>query len=467
MQHMEKETDRLFKERSDAVRRAELAEQVLKDEKQRREFLDGQAIAQSEKIKQREFEIAKLEELVTASHRQENVARDAAEREAIQRESLERNLESQREEAKRERFLQSERLDRIGKEIEDRTKQLADAENRLQGITAQMTSELGRHQQAIANANDILAAEEKRHEETRNVRHELQQRATALEESLAEAKNQLSLEEHRDWGEIFRGILHPSWLGIMLSVLAVLLSIISVWTAIAITEISSRQQFEALAVSDISRLREDLVHNIPKTEGAPAVDSPEMIRLRSLEVALDDVRRLMLVGTNHSDGNLLSITQRSRRGSIQDDSTAKSQSSSSAALGWSQWFPFCLHCSSEFLLFLVVIACGSVGSIVAAMRDGKGDLLKPRNFAKNLLYGFAAGFIVFFAVRGRKTVFLMNSENATSALNPFTSGFLGLIAGLFTDRVYELLMLVADALGAKIKAVVKEPNEGNDSKIVR
>lgn len=106
--------------------------------------------------------------------------------------------------------------------------------------------------------------------------------------------------------------------------------------------------------------------------------------------------------------------------------------------------------SSDFLLAIAIMTCGAIGASLAAIRTNK------RFSWRSLLFGLSSGFIVFLAIKGGKHVFLLNAQGQTVQFNPYSSGFAGLLAGMFTEKTFELLALVTNVIFNKVKKVVEE-----------
>ena len=96
--------------------------------------------------------------------------------------------------------------------------------------------------------------------------------------------------------------------------------------------------------------------------------------------------------------------------------------------------------ASDQLLSLVVIMSGTIGAVIAAIRAKR--VLSPTDIG----FGVAAGFITLLAIRGGKNVLVVSNEDVSFYMNPYSSAFFGLLAGLFTDRAYELLRKFVDKL---------------------
>jgi hypothetical protein len=75
----------------------------------------------------------------------------------------------------------------------------------------------------------------------------------------------------------------------------------------------------------------------------------------------------------------------------------------------------------------------------AAEIVGHGEVLAKEDRPTDLAFGVAAGFITLLAIRGGKNVFLLQSEEVSFYLNPYSSAFFGLLAGLFTNDAFQVL----------------------------
>ena len=134
----------------------------------------------------------------------------------------------------------------------------------------------------------------------------------------------------------------------------------------------------------------------------------------------------------------------------------------SNAFGWWQTIGFWTWTNSEFLLALMVSACGGIGTLISMLRDESKQSSQQRqamDYAKLFILGLSTGFLVFFVVRGGKAVFLLQSDTVSFPTNPYTASLAGLIAGIFTDRAYKLLMAAVDQLADKIMQVIGKPSD--------
>ena len=79
-------------------------------------------------------------------------------------------------------------------------------------------------------------------------------------------------------------------------------------------------------------------------------------------------------------------------------------------------------------------------------------------YGQLFMLGLSTGFLAFFIVRGGKAVFLLQGDAVSFPTNPYTTSFAGLIAGIFTERAYGLLMDAVTQLEKKSRQVINEPS---------
>jgi hypothetical protein len=231
-------------------------------------------------------------------------------------------------------------------------------------------------------------------------------------------------------------------------------------TLLAISEIQSRQDFVRILRVGIDRIEEDLTdgHNF---SGPPPIwwlvgwlqpdpDGPRS-QLDELERIRNEAQLLISTGAEH-DCNLLGAL-RDRLLTECDEDVTKSTGSGSVTCclnSWIQrlrlvdgWVPYQ---SSDLLLSIVVILAGTIGSVIASMRQGNVFT------GRELVLGLSAGLITFLVIRSGRSVLLLQIDGASYMLNPYTSAFLGLAAGLFTERAFQLMLSVVITLVDKLVA---------------
>ena len=70
---------------------------------------------------------------------------------------------------------------------------------------------------------------------------------------------------------------------------------------------------------------------------------------------------------------------------------------------------------------------------------------------RKVLLGLSAGFITFFAIKGGKTIIVLDGTSGFAPMNPYGGAFLGVLSGLFTERAFSLLRDVVDAAESKLR----------------
>lgn len=106
---------------------------------------------------------------------------------------------------------------------------------------------------------------------------------------------------------------------------------------------------------------------------------------------------------------------------------------------------------SDVLLAVSLVCCGGIGSVVAGMRrnsfqPGSKKLLDEPWFIgpRDILLGFSAGFVAFLVIKGGKSLFLIQGVESSAELNPYGCALAGILAGLFTEKAYQLLSAMID-----------------------
>lgn len=104
-----------------------------------------------------------------------------------------------------------------------------------------------------------------------------------------------------------------------------------------------------------------------------------------------------------------------------------------------------IYMPTEMLLAIVIVLCGGTGSILTSFRS------KSAKHLPAVFNGLLAGFITFLIVKGGKFFFIVNiAPESTVFINPFAAAFAGILAGLFTEKAYQILSEATDQLGNKI-----------------
>lgn len=108
--------------------------------------------------------------------------------------------------------------------------------------------------------------------------------------------------------------------------------------------------------------------------------------------------------------------------------------------------------STEALLGLLLISCGITGSIMSSMRDGKGYA------AKSIILGASVGFVALLGVKSGSTLFIIANSDMNVPFNPYSTAFAGVIAGMFSEKLYIALGRLTD------KAFGTDDDETDDVK---
>ena len=115
--------------------------------------------------------------------------------------------------------------------------------------------------------------------------------------------------------------------------------------------------------------------------------------------------------------------------------------------GFSEFYVPDLLSSSDQLLAFAVMACAAIGAMIAALR-GNGLMT-----LRALALGIATGFVVYLAIKGGKHVFLLQMQTEIVAFNPYGSAFAGLLAGMFTEKAYQIINTFVDEVANRLHAV--------------
>ena len=232
------------------------------------------------------------------------------------------------------------------------------------------------------------------------------------------------------------------------SVLALIVTI----AILAIAEIAARQQFLALLAARIEAAQGEIV-DLTRNDNA---QQPELLDeylstlrhdLRGLQHIKSETEASIAVGARH-DGLTLAILRGAERdGVVEENQPSVSYSVVSRSLRVVGLDVELL--SVDHLLALSIITCGAIGALIGSIRSER------RLTFKYLSLGFSSGFVTFLAIKGGKHIFLISSGADSAFFNPYSSAFAGLLAGLFTERAYQLLSTVVDQLAKRLEQAMK------------
>jgi hypothetical protein len=105
---------------------------------------------------------------------------------------------------------------------------------------------------------------------------------------------------------------------------------------------------------------------------------------------------------------------------------------------------------SDHLVAVALICCGTIGSLIAAIRHNRRAKLHM------ITMGAAAGFVSVLVIKGGRYIFLMQLNPDAVSLNPYSCALAALIAGLFTHRAYHLLSDAVGNLAKKLDAAITD-----------
>ncbi len=96
------------------------------------------------------------------------------------------------------------------------------------------------------------------------------------------------------------------------------------------------------------------------------------------------------------------------------------------------------YISTEALLGLLLISCGVLGSIMSALREEGGSVSKP------ITLGASVGFVALLGVKSGSTLFILNTAGAEVPYNAYSTALAGVIAGMFSEKLYIALSSLTD-----------------------
>ncbi len=121
------------------------------------------------------------------------------------------------------------------------------------------------------------------------------------------------------------------------------------------------------------------------------------------------------------------------------------------------WFGSGPWSSSEKLLAVLCIGSGIIGAVVAGIRSK--HVLSVRQFS----LGFAAGFISYLVIKGGRYLLMAQLDDGPwVAFNPYGCSLICVMAGMFTQRAYDLLSAVVDHLIRQVEVAIKSGNQDSD-----
>lgn len=337
-------------------------------------------------------------------------------------------------------------------------RKIADAENLIRAERLEKDRSQRREEQLTTLVSDEMKA----HQETKAKLLEFQQESLKLQREKEDLEGKLGLiETERDLLKV-----QPlSWYGklffrpqnIFRLVTLLVLAVMVLFALFSISEVYERQALDRWVRTKADEQRDRLAE---KAVGTPANSATPQRRQE-----YDAIRSRLLVlsftgATKPSEtvgGIREDLLQVVLTNNDQTEATAKPANGRATESNLWQWLNHVLsYQSSDLLLSLVILFSGTVGAVVTTLR--KDQLLTLRDLGQ----GFAAGFITFLAIRGGKSIFLLDADPLL-LINPYNSAFFGLLSGMFTEMAFELLTSVAQEVATRLKGAF-DPNNGNSNR---
>lgn len=263
------------------------------------------------------------------------------------------------------------------------------------------------------------------------------------------------------------------WGGKLSSFFSIILMLqIAVLAIIAISEIAARESVLSMLTGRIVTLKSEFVERNRTEISIPAESGPTDISipvkpessdrarlLREIE-SYESLKRglifLIAQGSSHPALSLNTIQQFEIYDFTKDwqrqiSKDRYERSSNFTSVSYEQF----LLLSSDQLLAIAIMACAAMGAMIAALR-GNGLMT-----LRALTLGIATGFVVYLAIKGGKHVFLLQMQGEIVAFNPYGSAFAGLLAGLFTEKAYQVLTTIVDEFADRLRVVSTGKKDGD------
>ena len=246
-------------------------------------------------------------------------------------------------------------------------------------------------------------------------------------------------------------------------IVVIVLAILSV---ITVSEMASREAFSNNVSNKISSLNGDLANiavNLTSNldskinEDVYGERKDAIINIERFEELNDKVTTLITVGVDDQSGILKELIKSYQVVTARFDEAASDSESASNMLenlSSSNYIGFIYEMRSDHLLASSTISCSALGAMIFGLRSG------ARMNVRTLTSGLATGFIVYLALKGGQHLFLLTTPGVRIPSNPYSSAFLGLLAGLFSDKAYKVLTSLVDDLASR----VENATNGNENK---
>jgi len=219
----------------------------------------------------------------------------------------------------------------------------------------------------------------------------------------------------------------------------------------SITEISARDSFLANLSNQIQSTNAQLAQNTGAdnnlTEEGIVTQRKALANKERLKIRLES---LISVGADKDIHKLEEIREEFENISIKSiNSSSDNDSEQFSSFEYLFLFQkYIKSLSSDVLLGITIMTCGAIGAGVGALRTH--ETLTTRN----VVFGLSAGFIMFLIIKGGVHVFIFRESSQVIQFNPYSCGFSGLLAGMFTEKVFNALSMLSDSVFDQLEKVV-------------
>jgi hypothetical protein len=100
---------------------------------------------------------------------------------------------------------------------------------------------------------------------------------------------------------------------------------------------------------------------------------------------------------------------------------------------------------NAFLFGISVVLSGAIGSVFVAFHFRQPDIVA------RLFMGTVAGLVALLVLKGGKYLFIVNAGLVVHD-NPYAGAFAGILAGLFTERGFQLIEHLVDSTIDRVKS---------------
>ena len=221
-------------------------------------------------------------------------------------------------------------------------------------------------------------------------------------------------------------------------------------TVVCMSEIGARAQFAEQIAKLRSEVQGEIVQRAQQGAGSGVGDAPD--RLQTIIGVQAELSALQATGAFRDDQTLRGLRTWMSDLLLNHSKGAKKAAADGAMdslVSLASYVSILRYWQNDYLLALAMVAAAILGATLALFgRDG------AVMFSSLVLAG-GAGIMSFLLVKGGKQVFLMQLDSAPVAINPYTSVVVGLLAGMFREQAWALLVGAVVQASAKLGATLK------------